>query len=43
MFGVPFEAYVILWIGLAVCVVVGVVAGVIQLIRGRPQGTSHDE
>lgn len=35
MFGVPLEAYVILWIGLAVCVVGGVIAGVIQLLRGR--------
>jgi hypothetical protein len=35
VFGVPFEAYVILWIGLAVCIVGGVIAAVVQLIRGR--------
>ncbi|MEI6363798.1 MAG: hypothetical protein WCP95_16890 [Actinomycetes bacterium] len=42
MFGVPFEAYVILWIGLAVCLVGAVVATFVQLIRGRGQENRKD-
>jgi len=34
-FGVSLGAHVVLWIGLLACLVVGVIAGVVSLIRGR--------
>ena len=34
-FGVSLGAYVVLWISLLACLVVGVIAGVVSLIRGR--------
>ncbi len=43
MVGVPFEAYAILWIGLAVCFVGAVVATVVQSVRGRDSGARHDQ
>ena len=43
MLGVPFEAYVILWIGLALCFVGAVAATAVQLVRGRDKGARHDQ
>jgi hypothetical protein len=34
-FGVSLGAYVVLWIGLLVCLVIGVIAGIVSLIRDR--------
>jgi hypothetical protein len=34
-FGVSLGAYVVLWIGLLVCLVIGGIAGIVSLIRGR--------
>lgn len=34
-FGVSLGAYVVLWIGLLVCLAVGVIAAVVSMIRGR--------
>ncbi len=42
MFGIPFEAYAILWIGLALCFVGAGVAAVVQLVRGRSKVARHD-
>ena len=34
-FGVSLGAYVVLWIGLLVCLVGGVIAAVVSMVRGR--------
>jgi len=34
-FGVSLGAYVVLWIGLLVCLVVGVIAAVVSMVRER--------
>ena len=35
MWGLSLDDYIVYWIGLGICTVIGVVYGVIQLIRGK--------